>query len=223
MPSSSPSRPRDHMQVWVLGASMGGPQAIKRFLTSMPGGLPVCFILAQHIHSKDLPILASQIDRCSAYRVVPLQDGSVLEPGTLVLAPVDKQIKFSPHGIITLHPNVGTSYYHPSIDGLIICVTDHYRDRCGAIIFSGMGNDGIKGCEYLHARQGNVWAQSKQSCVISSMPESAREAGAVNFTGNPEQLAAHLSSHLEHWASNHPSPEIDSDAPSTPQAGTSGV
>ncbi|MEW5754874.1 MAG: chemotaxis protein CheB [Pseudomonadota bacterium] len=223
MPSSTPSRPRDNMQVWVLGASMGGPQAIKRFLAKMPGGLPVCFILAQHIYSKDLPILASQLDRCSAYRVVPLKDGTVLEPGTLVLAPVDKQIKFSPHGIITLHPSIGSSYYHPSIDGVITCVAEHYRDRCGAIIFSGMGNDGIKGCEYLHARNGLVWAQSKQSCVISSMPESARETGTVSFSGNPEQLAAQLSSHLEHWLRARALQSVNSGAASSTQTGTSGA
>lgn len=41
----------DPMPVWVLGASIGGPQAVKEFLAKLPAGTPAAFVVAQHIGS----------------------------------------------------------------------------------------------------------------------------------------------------------------------------
>ena len=64
--------------------------------------------------------------------------------------------------------------------------------KAGTIIFSGMGDDGARGCEAIAEHGGVVWAQDIASCVVSSMPDQARKTGKVSFSANPEQLAKRL-------------------------------
>ena len=53
-----------------------------------------------------------------------------------------------------------------------------------------MGNDGALACQkFSEQYEGKIWAQSADTCVISSMPDSVREAGLVSYSGSPEALA----------------------------------
>ena len=62
----------------------------------------------------------------------------------------------------------------------------------GAIVFSGMGDDGATGCRSMAEYGGIVWAQDVDSCVISSMPDQARKTNNVTFSANPQKLADEL-------------------------------
>jgi chemosensory pili system protein ChpB (putative protein-glutamate methylesterase) len=62
----------------------------------------------------------------------------------------------------------------------------------GAILFSGMGNDGAIAAPRLAAQGAAIWAQSADSCAVSSQPDSVRETGCVGYSGTPEQLARQL-------------------------------
>jgi chemosensory pili system protein ChpB (putative protein-glutamate methylesterase) len=76
-------------------------------------------------------------------------------------------------------------------------MASRYGAKAGAIIFSGMGDDGKEGCAKLLEKGGQVWLQSSESCVISSMPDNVKQACKINYIGNPEQLAKQLTKHLQ--------------------------
>ncbi len=184
-------------RIWVLGASIGGPQAVKQFLARLPKDLPVCFILAQHIGVGFVNLLAEQLSRVTSVRVTTPEDGMVLEKGHLVVAPVDKRINFSERGIISMEDITQRSIYSPSIDDVMTVVAKHYGADANAIIFSGMGNDGTAGCHLVAQKGGMVWAQEPDSCVISSMADSVRFADIVSLSGTPEELADNLIDYLK--------------------------
>ena len=69
---------------------------------------------------------------------------------------------------------------------------DEFGNRACAIVFSGMAQDAIEGSKYLKAHGGAVWIQDPDTCTISTMVESVRSTGAVDFTGSPQQLAAKM-------------------------------
>jgi len=184
-------------RVWVLGASIGGPQAVKAFLSKLPKDLPVCFILAQHIGVGFVNLLAEQLSRVTDLRVTAPEDGMVLEKGHVVVAPVEKRMDFSERGIMTMEEIKQRSIYSPSIDDVITVVSKHYGTDANAIIFSGMGNDGTAGCHLVAQKGGMVWAQEAKSCVISSMADSVRSAEIVSLSGTPEELAENLVEYLE--------------------------
>lgn len=180
------------INVWVLGASLGGPDALKRFLSEIPNDLPVAFIVAQHLGENFVSLLAEQLDRYTDFSVMVAKSGHVIRHNEVIVVPTDEQLMINPIGAIELKKIQGQSKYTPSIDATIDDVAARYKKAAGAIIFSGMCDDGVVGCESLIARGGQVWVQDPDSCVISAMPESVAKKVAVNFSGTPEMLAEQL-------------------------------
>lgn len=184
------------VNVWMLGASIGGPQSVKRFLAAIKQPLPVAFVLAQHIGENFVPLLAKQLDKITCMDVMPADDDHLLRHNDVVIAPVGKRVTVNKQGIIELKPINYESMYSPSIDAVMTDISIRYGDKASSIMFSGMGSDGVRGSQLIALRGGMVWAQDAESCVISSMPDSSRRAGIVSYTGTPEELAARVIEHF---------------------------
>ena len=190
-PNSSPEvQPAD--RVWVLGASLGGPKAVSRFLQALPSGLPLAFVYVQHIGARFLPVLTRQMERISPLRVVPANSGVVLGLGQMVLVPVSKRLVIDKHGVMELQTVSEGASYSSSIDSAMSEIARRFGPKAGAVIFSGMGDDGALGAGEIALAGGTIWAQDAQSCQISTMPDMVRRKGVVSFSGAPEQLAARL-------------------------------
>jgi len=179
-------------RVWVLGASIGGPQAVEEFLIALPSNLPIAFVLAQHIGSSFVSLLAEQLDRKCKLQVTSSTSGRLLKNSQVIISPVNQRVVFDQSGHVILKPQVHKTTYNPSIDGVLTEVASRYGSRAGAIIFSGMGNDGAEGVKEIQDNGGVVWAQDAESCVISAMADCARKSGCVEFSGSPTQLARRL-------------------------------
>lgn len=182
--------------VWVLGSSLGGPDALKRFLAALPADIPAAFVVAQHLGANFVQLLARQLDRVTKVEVFAAKDGHVLRHHQVVIAPVNERIRINPIGNIELDMVAEKTTYMPSIDRIVHDFADRYGKHAGAIIFSGMGDDGKVGCQYLQKRGGQVWVQSAETCVISSMPDTVRRNCDVEVVGSPEYLARRLTGYL---------------------------
>jgi len=180
------------VNIWVLGASLGGPQAVRQFLAAVKEDLPVAFILAQHIGANHISLLAEQLNRVTPFVVLAGQAGHLIRHHEVILTPADKDIKITEDGYLSLTPAMENAVYSPSIDNVIGTVASHYGNMAGTIVFSGMGDDGARGCEAMARHGGIVWAQDVDSCVISSMPDQARKTNTVTFSANPQALAERL-------------------------------
>lgn len=183
-------------QVWVLGASLGGPEAVKQFLDALPAGLPVAFVYAQHIDPRFEETLANTIGRHASYSFKQFADGEPLHCGEVLVAPIENEFSFR-HGVVSCHGSPWPGPYGPSIDQVIMNVDAGFGDNAGYILFSGMGNDGSEAITNLPDTRVKIWVQDLSSCANSSMPESALETGRVKFVGTPQQLALNLVNHLK--------------------------
>jgi chemosensory pili system protein ChpB (putative protein-glutamate methylesterase) len=181
----------------VLGASIGGPEAVRRFLQALPDSLPVTFLLAQHISGDFQGLLVEQLDRCSTWAVAALRDDQTVAPGQVWVVPAESRIEMSVDGVIRRCGRAWDSAYHPDIDTVLAIAAETFGAHCGAIMFSGLGKDGTKGCESVIRHGGFVWAQSSGSCVISNMPEAARRLCKVELSGTPEELARALAARCQ--------------------------
>jgi chemosensory pili system protein ChpB (putative protein-glutamate methylesterase) len=182
--------------VWVLGASLGGPEALKRFLRALPADIPAAFIVAQHLGANFVSLLAEQLNRVTALNVMAPKDGHLFQHQDVIVTPVGEHLLINPIGNIELDVLAEETSYSPSIDLVIRDVADRFGKLAGAIIFSGMGDDGKQGCQYMLSKGGQVWLQTAESCVVSSMPDNVKKVCQPQFIGNPEQLAKQLVKHL---------------------------
>jgi chemosensory pili system protein ChpB (putative protein-glutamate methylesterase) len=103
-------------------------------------------------------------------------------------------------GYLHLEPDHERHTYLPSINALMEEVAARFGPNSGAIVFSGMGDDGAAGSLAIMQAGGTVWVQDPASCAIDSMPNAVRAVGASSGSGSPERLAQSIVSHLKQLA-----------------------
>ena len=180
-------------ELWVLAASTGGPAAVKRFLAQLPANLGIAFLYAQHIDARQAVTLNRMMSNAGNYTAMVATQGVVLEANSLTLVTARDPVEILENG--TLVVNYGQSWkgsYAPSIDQLAANAARIYRERCGLIIFTGMGDDGAASCRLIKQLGGKAWVQSPDDCTSDSMPVSALATGCVHLSGTPEYLARSL-------------------------------
>ncbi len=176
----------------VLGASIGGPDAVKRFLAALPADVPVAFLLAQHIGAGFDHRLAEQLNRATALQVRKACHGDRMQHGEVLVVPTGGRMELDEERRVVLTDAPWNGPYNPTINDVMVAAAQGYGGHCGAILFSGMGDDGAAGAVAVADAGGYVWAQDESSCVISSIPDAARRRGVVSFSGVPEALARQL-------------------------------
>jgi len=191
-PASAPAVQTGPPRVFVLGASIGGPEAIRSFLGKLKPNLPAAFVLAQHMGAEFLELMTSQLAKASPMPVRLAKPGEAFAAGEIVVVPVNQRFLVDQQSVVQFAPLPTESPYSPSIDQVMIDMADRFGQRCTGIVFSGMASDAIEGAKYLASRGAKVWVQDPATCVISSMIDGAQAAGVVSFVGAPEQLADHV-------------------------------
>lgn len=188
---------RDNCYVWLLGASLGGPAAVKCFLDALPAQLPIAFVYAQHIDAGFEHQLPRILGRENSWRVRNCEEGIFLQPGDVLVAPITRTLSFGTQGQVCLQDRVWPGAYRPGIETLLDEMMTAFAPQCGAIIFSGMGEDGVQACGRMRSKGMQVWTQSAESAACATMPQAVLHAGYSNREGSPEELAMAMCQWLE--------------------------
>jgi chemosensory pili system protein ChpB (putative protein-glutamate methylesterase) len=190
-------RQKAALECWVLAASTGGPAAINRFFQEIPPGLPVAFLYVQHIDPKQSESLARSLSKNSGYACEVAEHGTVLSASKIYLFASRERIEVLPNRTLCVHKDSEwNGSYIPSINQFVANIAYIYKQACGLIIFTGMGDDGAASCRLLQQQGGVVWAQTPESSTSDSMPQAALATGQVSLTGTPEELARALVARL---------------------------
>ena len=65
----------------------------------------------------------------------------------------------------------------PAVDALFASVAETYGGATIAAVLTGMGQDGLRGCEILKARGAHILTQDEASSVVWGMPGAVTSAG----------------------------------------------
>jgi len=182
-------------RVAVIGASTGGPPALQRLLSSLPGDLPLGLVIAQHMPERFTRAFAERLDRMSAFDVSEANDGDLLKPGAALVAPGGKnlQIVLSAEGAkVRLVEVSDREKFVPSIDLLFESAAKELKARAVGVLLTGMGCDGREGMRALKAAGALTLAESEESAVIFGMPKEAIAAGAVSRVLSLRDIADEL-------------------------------
>lgn len=185
--------PKDVVKrVVVLGASIGGPEAVREFLALIPPRFPALFLLAQHMGAEFLEPMSAQLAKAVQLTVRNPTHGERVGHGDVIVVPTSRRLLVDADGVVQLAQLAETSSYSPSIDQVLRDVADRFGAAATAIIFSGPVQDGVEGSKYFSEKGGTIWAQDPDTCAISSMIDAVRAAGVVSFVAGPSQLAGRI-------------------------------
>lgn len=176
----------------AIGASAGGPVALKSLLQGLQQAPPWPMVLVQHISTGFLPSFSQWLASLAALSVQIAEDGQQLQPGTLYLAPDGMQLGVSAELRVLLQAGTAQQQFCPSIDYLFSCVARRLGNRAIGIQLSGMGRDGAAGLAELRRQGGLTLVQEPASAVIDAMPRAAIDMQAACQIIAPEQIAAML-------------------------------
>jgi chemosensory pili system protein ChpB (putative protein-glutamate methylesterase) len=177
-------------RVCILTGSIGAPAGLGRFFQSLERVLPLAFVIVVPISPHAVPLLCDYISRHTKIRVLPALTGHILRHCEAIIVPSDRLLMIDEANRITLvTPDVRQAN---QIDQTMKAFARHFRNKLGAIVFSGIGEDGRQGCCSIVENGGEVWTQAAESCHYSSMPRYVSEACQVRFSATPEQLALRL-------------------------------
>jgi two-component system chemotaxis response regulator CheB len=172
----------------VIGASTGGPLALRELLGELPSDLSAAVLVVQHLPKSFTGALAAQLRRYCGLEVREAEDGDQLHPGLVLVAPGGYHL-VARHGMrvsVQSGPEIGG--HCPSIDVTMESAAYLYGSRVAGVVLTGMGEDGTNGLRAIRAKGGTTFAQEAQSCVVNGMPQSAVDAGVVDHLGSPVQI-----------------------------------
>jgi two-component system chemotaxis response regulator CheB len=182
------------VQVVAIGVSTGGPDALARLLPSLPADLPVPMLIAQHMPPIFTSLLAARLSAKSALPVRECKSGEPLQPGCAVLAPGDFHMVVSQEDVprLRVHQGARENYCRPSVDVLFRSVAQVYGGRALAVILTGMGQDGLKGCEALRGLGARIYVQDEASSVVWGMPGFVVRSGLADKILPLDQIGAEI-------------------------------
>jgi two-component system, chemotaxis family, protein-glutamate methylesterase/glutaminase len=168
------------IEIVAIGVSTGGPDALANLLPTIPARFPLPIVVAQHMPPIFTTLLAARLSSKCSLPVRECKSGEALEPGCIWIAPGDFHMVVQEEGgRIRLRTNQAPreNFCRPSVDVLFRSVASVYGACALGVILTGMGQDGLKGCQALCAAGSAVIVQDEPSSVVWGMPGFVARAG----------------------------------------------
>ena len=192
--NASPVRSRHAgaVQLLAIGASTGGPNALGKLLPALSDGFPVPVVIVQHMPALFTRFLAERLSAKSGLPVREAADGDELVPGQALIAPGDYHMRLESSDAtvrVRLDQGPQMNSCRPSVDALFSSVAEVFGATALGVVLTGMGQDGLRGCERLVRAGGSVLVQDENSSVVWGMPGMVARAGLADRVLPLDQLA----------------------------------
>jgi two-component system chemotaxis response regulator CheB len=181
-PAKAPVR-TGAVRVLSIGASTGGPNALAEVITHLPADFPVPILIVQHMPPMFTRLLSERLSARSSIHVEEASSGCVLQPGRAWIAPGDYHLIVVPDGTqyrLLVHQDPPENSCRPSVDVLLRSVAQTFGGDSLTAILTGMGQDGLRGCEAVREAGGQIVAQDEATSVVWGMPGYVARAGLAD-------------------------------------------
>lgn len=176
----------------VMGASTGGPGAVRRILQNIKSEISVPIVLVQHMETGFDTGYVNWLDQeCEHLTVEMARHNMVPVPGHVIVAPADRHLKFEGN-VLALDDGPEVLNQKPSVDILFNSAAKLYGSKVLGVLLTGMGSDGADGCVELRKYGGYTLVQNEESCVIFGMPRAAIEKNGADLVLSLEDIAKQI-------------------------------
>ncbi|MCU1381182.1 MAG: cheB [Acidimicrobiales bacterium] len=188
--------PAPRVQAVVIGVSTGGPSALAELIPHLPGDLGVPVLVCQHMPPVFTRLLAERLDAKSALRVTEAADGDQVGAGGVWIAPGGLHMlvrrSAGSNAVIATNSEPPESSCRPAVDPLLRSAVATYGNGVLAVILTGMGQDGLRGCEAVSEAGGRILVQDEPSSVVWGMPGYVAKAGLADRALPLDNLAVEI-------------------------------
>ena len=171
-------------RVLLIGSSTGGPQALTTLVARFaPVFDKAPVLITQHMPPTFTTILAEHLARASGRDAHEGVDGEPIVPGKIYLAPGGRHmtvVKRNNQAAISLNDGPLVNFCRPAVDPLLTSAVQMWGSAILTVILTGMGSDGMHGCEDVVGAGGSVIAQDEATSVVWGMPGAVANAGVCS-------------------------------------------
>lgn len=165
----------------VIGASVGGLEAVALLLSQLPPNFSLPIAIAQH----RAPVppdgdLAGIWQRSTSLPVGDAEDKLPIEPRHVYVAPADYHLLVERRDLFALSTDPPVLWARPSIDVLFESAAEAYGDKLIGVILTGASADGSQGLKTIRERGGCALVQDPATSECAVMPRAALAATPVN-------------------------------------------
>jgi two-component system chemotaxis response regulator CheB len=169
--------------VVAIGTSTGGPNALADLIPLLPLNFPVPLVIVQHMPPIFTKFLADRLSAKSQIPVMEAANHQELLPGHAYIAPGDfhMMVERSKDGVrIRTQQEQPENSCRPAVDVLFRSIAEVYRGDGLAVVMTGMGQDGLRGCGRIREVGGQILAQDEATSVVWGMPGYVANAGLAD-------------------------------------------
>ncbi len=181
-------------QIFAIGASTGGTEAIKEVLIKLPADTPGT-VITQHIPPVFSTSFARRLDEICAMNVYEASDGQQVMRGCAYIAPGDKHLLLERDGaryVCRLHDGPPVNRHKPSVDVLFRSVSQTAGSNATGVILTGMGDDGAQGLLEMRNSGATTIAQDEKTSVVWGMPGASVRLDAACEVLSLEKIGERL-------------------------------
>jgi two-component system CheB/CheR fusion protein len=176
-----------------IGASAGGLDAFKKLLQAIPIDSGMAYVLVQHLDPNHESMLTEILQKVAPIAVLEISDDIKVEPNHIYVIPSNKTL-VATDGVLLLAPRPEkskTERYLP-IDLFFTSLAIVHQTHAIGVILSGTGTDGTLGLKAIKDYGGITFVQDEESAAYPDMPNSAVQAGVVDFILPPHKIPEKL-------------------------------
>jgi len=187
-----PAPKTDSFPIVGVGASAGGIEAFLELLRALPQKPGFALIYVLHHDGRTESALAQVVQHATNIPVVRL-DGArdaEIERDRIYVAEGSTNVTIF-NGRLRSTRVAKTDGGTSPIDTFLLSLAEEERGRAIGVILSGSASDGAMGMKMIRSEGGITFAQD-DTAQFKGMPEAAQEAGGVDYTLRPSNIAAEL-------------------------------
>jgi chemotaxis response regulator CheB len=174
----------------AIGASTGGPQALRTILSEWPKDFPAAVLVVQHISADFAAPLASWLAEACRLTVRTARDGDRPQAGIVLVAGTDDHLVMKPEGTLVYSNEPARNPFRPSVDVLFYSLAHRWLRPSVAVLLTGIGRDGAQGLLELRRAGWHTIAQDERTSVVYGMPQAASQLGAAREVLPVERIGA---------------------------------
>jgi two-component system chemotaxis response regulator CheB len=199
---SPPSRPVDRpvakavpqakVRIIAMGASTGGPPALRQILSVLSPDLAAPVVVVQHIAAGFTRGLVDWLNNTSKMRVYVATHREYALPGRCYIAPEDFHLNIEKNGHLVLDSSPPERSLRPAVAPLFRSVVRCYGAEAIGVLLTGMGRDGAAELKLMKDQGAMTICQDRESSVVYGMPGEAARIGAATHVLPLSQIAPHI-------------------------------